>query len=92
MGRPPKNVSKEEKKQAQLDENIRNEIEGKFGIAKRRYGLSLVMTKLPETSENKIAMTFLVMNLMTLLRRIMRWFFLLFFYQQLSQAPKYIKN
>ena len=79
LGRPALNISKEEKKQAVLDERIRNEVEGKFGVAKRRYGLNLVMTKLAETSETAIAITFLAMNLMTLLIRVMRGFFGLFY-------------
>ena len=37
LGRPPKNVSKEKKKQALEDERIRNCIEGKFGQGKRRF-------------------------------------------------------
>ena len=69
LGRPPKNTSKEAQKQAQLDERVRNEIEGKFGLGKRRYSLNRVMTKLAETSETTIAITFLVINLSTLLRR-----------------------
>ncbi|NER40186.1 MAG: IS5 family transposase [Oscillatoria sp. SIO1A7] len=69
LGRPPKNTRKEAKKQAQLDERVRNEIEGKFGLGKRRYSLNRVMTKLAETSETTIAITFLVINLSTLLRR-----------------------
>jgi IS5 family transposase len=68
LGRPPKNVSKQDKKQAQDDERFRNAIEGKFGEAKRRFSLNLVMTKLPETSETSIAITFLVVNLSRLLR------------------------
>jgi hypothetical protein len=71
LGRPPKNRSVELKKQAQLDEKFRNCIEGKFGQAKRRFGLNRVMTKLSETSENKIAITFLVVNLSTLLRQVL---------------------
>ena len=51
LGRPRKNPRKEEKKQAQLDERVRNEIEGKFGLAKRKFTLNRVMTKLAETSE-----------------------------------------
>lgn len=51
LGRPPKNVSQSTKKQAQDDERFRNAIEGKFGQAKRRYGLNCIMTKLSETSE-----------------------------------------
>jgi hypothetical protein len=79
LGRPALNISKEEKKQAVIDERIRNEVEGKFGVAKRRYGLNLVMTKLAETSFTAIAITFLAMNLMTLLKRVMRGFFGLFY-------------
>ena len=69
LGRPPKNVSKEQKIIDRKDEGIRNEIEGKFGQAKRRFSLGRVMTKLPETSETSIALTFLVMNLVKLLRQ-----------------------
>jgi len=50
LGRPPKTVSKEQKKQAQDSERIRNCIEGKFGQAKRRFSLSRVMAKLSHTS------------------------------------------
>jgi len=72
LGRPPKEVSEESKKQARLDENIRNAIEGKFGEAKRRYSLNrVVMTKLSHTSLTTIAMTFLVMNLSRLLRQVL---------------------
>nr|MDJ0649139.1 transposase [Xenococcaceae cyanobacterium MO_188.B19] len=78
LGRPPKNVSKETKKQAQDDERFRNAIEGKFGQAKRRYGLNCIMTKLSETSETSIAITFLVINLSTLLRQVYCLFMSLF--------------
>jgi hypothetical protein len=49
LGRPPTNISKSTKKQAQLDERIRNSIEGKFGEAKRRFSLGRVMAKLSNT-------------------------------------------
>ena len=71
LGRPPKNQSAELKKQARLDEAFRNRIEGKFGQTKRRFGLNRVMAKLSETSETSIAITFLVVNLSTLLRQIL---------------------
>ena len=45
------------------------EIEGKFGKGKRKLGLGRVMTKLAQTSETSIALTFLVMNLEKLLRQ-----------------------
>mgnify|MGYP003455463018 FL=1 len=51
LGRKPKVVDKEKKKQAQLDERFRSRIEGKFGEAKRRFSLGRVMTKLSETSK-----------------------------------------
>ncbi len=78
LGRPTKNVSQEQKKQAQDDEGFRNAIEGKFGQAKRRFSLNLVMTKLPETSETSIAITFLVINLSQLLRQFLGLFLSLF--------------
>lgn len=74
LGRPPKNVSKETKKQAQLDEGVRNCIEGKFGEGKRRFSLNRVMAKLDNTAETTIAITFLVMNLSRLLRQLCRFF------------------
>ena len=49
LGRPKKNVSNEEKKEARENELIRNRVEGKFGEGKRRYGLNKTMTKLPST-------------------------------------------
>lgn len=78
LGRPPKNISKETKKQAVDDESIRNTIEGKFGQGKRRYSLDCIMAKLSNTSETSIAITFLVINLSTLLRQVNCLFLSLF--------------
>lgn len=71
LGRPPSDprLHAQQKKQARQDELIRIEIEGKFGQAKRRFGLNRVMAKLAETAESRIAITFLVMNLERWLRR-----------------------
>ena len=63
LGRKPQTVSREEKRQAAADEAIRNQVEGKFGQGKRRFGLGLVMAKLAGTSAAQISLTFLVMNL-----------------------------
>ena len=71
LGRPPKNISKAQKKQAREDEKIRSRIEGKFGEGKRRYGLNKIMTKLPHTSATAIGMSFLVMNLSYLYRQVL---------------------
>ena len=74
LGRPPKIIDLLAKKQAQDDEKFRSRIEGKFGEAKRRFSLDRVMTKLSETSKTAIAITFLVMNLSTLLRQLFAFF------------------
>ncbi len=84
LGRPPANISEETKKQAKEDEKIRNLIEGKFGEAKRRYSLARVMAKLPQTSETAIAITFLVMNLSSILRQIFCLFYPYFKKQEFS--------
>ena len=79
LGRPPANVSKAIKKQQLLDEKVRNSIEGKFGVGKRRFSLDRVMTKLSQTSETAMSITFLVINLSTLLKEAFS-VFLRFFY------------
>lgn len=40
----------------------RNGIESSNGVAKRRYGLDLIMAKLDETSKTQAALTILAMN------------------------------
>ncbi|CDN10764.1 hypothetical protein RintRC_2144 [Richelia intracellularis] len=65
LGRPPANVSKEQKRQANESERIRNSIEGKFGQAKRRFTLNRIMAKLSHSCETAIAITFLGINLST---------------------------
>lgn len=80
LGRPSNDDSLQAqlKQQARADECIRVEVEGKFGQAKRRFGLGRVMAKLAETAETMIAITFLVMNLERRLRRlIFSWLFTL---------------
>jgi hypothetical protein len=74
LGRKPKEVSREEKRQAYEDEAIRNRVEGKFGQGKRRFGLARVMAKLARTSAAQISLTFLVMNL----ERALQWLFFAF--------------
>ena len=57
------------RQQARADESVRVAVEGKFGQAKRRFGLGRVMAKLAQTAETMIAITCLVMNLEKRLRR-----------------------
>ena len=79
LGRPATNCAKEIKKQQQLDEKVRNSIEGKFGVGKRSKSIELVMTLLSETSLTAIAITFKVMNLSTL-KKVVLSLLLCFFY------------
>ncbi|MBT9139388.1 MAG: hypothetical protein DDT31_01972 [Syntrophomonadaceae bacterium] len=71
LGRPAINERSEIRKQTLDDAKIRNQIEGKFGQAKRRFSLARVMAKLAVTAESSIAITFLVLNLVWLLRRLL---------------------
>ena len=74
LGRPPKVVSAKDKKLARQDARARIPVEGAFGVAKRRYSLGLIMTRLQETSGSVITMQFLVMNLAYRLRFIFALF------------------
>ena len=51
-----------------MDERVRVEIEGEFGVSKRKYSLGRVMAKLAQTSETAIGIVFLVMGLEKALR------------------------
>lgn len=51
------------------DMKQRIEIEAVFGIGKTKYGLSNLMTKLPDTQKASIGLVFFVMNLMQILRK-----------------------
>ncbi|GMA60037.1 IS5 family transposase [Alicyclobacillus fastidiosus] len=75
LGRPPKHVEPGEKQQEREDVGERNAVEGKFGEAKRNYGLGLIRARLRQTSETVIALQLLVMNLEKRLRLL---FWLLF--------------
>jgi len=83
LGRPFKEIEKnkkricEQRKIEREDESTRIAVEGKFGEAKRRYTLDCIGTKLKETSETSIMMVFLLINLMALLRRKAKAFFVL---------------
>ena len=84
LGRPPKDEAKnrERRRQIKRDEGIRNAVEGKFGQAKRRYGLNRVMARLAESSKTVVSIIFLVMNLDRLLAssflRLFEWMLLAF--------------
>jgi hypothetical protein len=65
LGRPSAEMElrREQKKLQRQDEIDRIAVEGKFGQGKRRFSLARVMTKLAQTSEVSILISFFVMNL-----------------------------
>lgn len=69
LGRPEKLTDKNkekieaEKKQRYQDDVDRIAIEGRFGVAKRKFGMGLIKSKLKETSETDIFMSVLALNL-----------------------------
>lgn len=69
--------NKKQKVQQRKDAAERNEVEGCFGVGKRKYNLDRIMMKLPHTSEMWIAMIFLVINLDVWLRKAVSFFVLL---------------
>lgn len=64
LGRP----KKEEKGERRKWEH-RNDMEGKFGEAKNKYGMNKIRAKTQATSESWISAIFLVMNMMAILRK-----------------------
>ena len=68
LGRPKAAEKPATTAQMKQDAAIRNGVEGKFGQAKRRFGLARVMAKLASTAATSIAVTVLVMNLEQRLR------------------------
>jgi hypothetical protein len=81
LGRPYKETEENKKllrelrKLERADEGIRSEVEGKFGVAKRRYSLGLIRAKLRATSETSIMLVFFMMNLERILREKLRLLF-----------------
>ena len=86
LGRPPKDdkKTKAHKKLAYQDSCERNEVEGKFGVAKRKFSLDCLKTKLKETSETIIGLTFFTMNLESYYRSSLHFFVIFWFLAQIS--------
>jgi len=74
LGRPKAAEIVAGKEQAYRDNCERNEIEGIIGVDKRRYGLDLIMSRLPQTSEAEAVLNVLCMNVAHLLRVLLRLF------------------
>jgi hypothetical protein len=87
LGRPKAQDAAENRKQVLADAALRNQIEGKFGVGKRRFSLGRVMAKLAPTAECTIAITFLVMNLERLLQLLLFVFLAVGFWLKVTFAP-----
>lgn len=77
LGRPPKDrrLYEFQKRIERQEACERKAIEGKFGEAKRRYGLNRVMAHLSDTSASVIHLIAIVMNLKKSLRVLLLTFF-----------------
>ena len=63
LGRPRKNILPEEKRQAYEDAVDRIEVERDFSLAKRCFGLGMIVTRLEETTRCSISLSIIAMNL-----------------------------
>ena len=86
LGRPAKSLVKAVRAQERLDTGIRNAIEGTYGNAKRKQGLSRIKAKLEITATTSIAIQFLVLNLEKRLRFLLAHF--LFVFSRCFLGPK----
>ena len=75
LGRPKPEEKESDVEQAYRDSCKRNTVESRNGIAKRRYGLSLIMATLSCTAQTETALNVLAMNVAHVLRVLLRLFF-----------------
>jgi len=64
------------------DCGARNEIEGKIGTAKTRYGMGRIRARLPESGKSVIVLSLMVMNLSKLAKAFLRHFWRLRYFSQ----------
>ena len=87
LGRPKKNEVAADKKTEYQDNTDRIEVERKFSLAKRKFGLGLVLTKREDTTKSSIYLSIIAMNLDRLAT-----IFLYFFISVLFWPLVHIKN
>ena len=74
LGRPKKGAdSKAEKKIAYQDNTDRIEVERKFSLAKRKFDLSLLLTKREDTTRGSIVLSIIAMNIDRLAAMLLRF-------------------
>ena len=85
LGRP-KNDPKVDKKIEYQDGVDRIEVERKFSLAKRKFGLGLIRTKLENTTKSSILMAVIAMNVDRLTRLLIRWLLWILFREPFAVA------
>ena len=79
LGRPKKNTDKKaEKIIAYQDNTDRIEVERTFSLAKRKFGLGLLLTKREDTTKSSIVLSVIAMNISRLAAMFLRFVFQLF--------------
>lgn len=78
LGRSKKNPDDDKKTEYQ-DNVDRIEVERKFSLAKRKFGLGLIRTKLEGTTKSSILLAIISMNVDRLSSLLIRWLFAFFF-------------
>ena len=85
LGRPL--TDPEADKKTEYKDNVdRIEVERKFSLAKRKFGLGLIRTKLEDTTKSSIMVAIIAMNVDRLTRLLVRWFFWIMFGNTLQVA------
>ena len=77
LGRPNKTTTKTEKKIEYQDNTDRIEVERRFSLTKRCYGMGKIMTKLEDTQLTSIALSVFVANIVRMQQRILSALFYL---------------
>ncbi|MGC9322824.1 MAG: IS5 family transposase [Kosmotogaceae bacterium] len=77
LGRKPKDLEKAKERRVieKKDAAIRNQVEGGYGVAKRKYGLDRIKERTEHTFRTKVSLVFLVMNIDKVLRDFFAHFF-----------------
>ena len=74
LGRPKRDAdSKAEKKIAYMDNTDRIEVERKFSLAKRKFGLGLLLTKREDTTRASVVLSIIAMNIDRLAAMLLRF-------------------
>jgi hypothetical protein len=89
LGRPKESEREIDREQAYRDSCDRNMVESRNGIAKRRFGLDLIMAYLKSTAETEAALQVFAMNIAHCLRALLRLLFrrLVLLFKRMALSP-----